>query len=119
MTKEAMIEFAVYTLAGVLGFFGVMFVMGAQGQPLRIVVGAVLLAAAGMLIYLTRVRPRSTTTVQVQKIDLSGDVNLEKLQCKSCKGTLSKKSISVQAGAVLINCEYCGTGYQLEEEPKW
>jgi hypothetical protein len=108
-----------YILAVVIGFFGIMFVVGSQGQLLRVVVGVVLLAAAGALVYLTRVRPEPQQTTLVQKIDLSGDVNLQELKCRSCGGLLSEKSIEVKAGAVFVNCEYCGAAYQLEEEPKW
>ncbi len=75
------------------------------------------MGAAALIIYLTRTKPTQVT--MVQKIDLSGDVNLEELKCKSCGASLSKKSVSVQAGAVFVNCEYCGSAYQIEEEPKW
>lgn len=110
-----------YVLAAALGFFGLVFVVGSQGQWLRIVIGLVLFVAAGALIYLMRVRPQpSQTNVTVtQKIDLSGSVTAKNLTCKNCGGKLTEKSISVKAGAVFINCEFCGTTYQLEEEPKW
>lgn len=108
-----------YLLAAALAFFGLVFIVGSQGQALRLVVGAVLLIAAGALVYLMRVQPRPSQTTIVQKIDLSGNVNLQNLTCKNCGGRLTEKSISVKAGAVFINCEYCGTAYQLEEEPKW
>jgi hypothetical protein len=106
-----------YILSGLLGFFGIMFIVGAQGVPIRFAVGIVLLVAAGALIYLARTQPQPTTLVQ--KIDLSGDVNVQELKCRSCGGTLTEKSVSVKAGAVFVNCEYCGASYQLEEEPKW
>ena len=108
-----------YLLAAVIGFFGIMFVVGAQGQFIRVVVGVVLLAAAAALIYLTRVRPQPGQRTVVQKIDLSGDVNLQEMKCKECGGTLSEESVEVKAGAVFVNCQYCGAAYQLEEEPKW
>jgi hypothetical protein len=108
-----------YLLTPALGFLGLMFVVGAQGQVGRIVVGVVLWLAAGALVYFARTRPATTSTTVVQKIDLSGNVNLEQLKCKSCGGTLSSKSVSVRAGAVFVNCEYCGATYQLEEEPRW
>lgn len=110
-------DIIVYLLAAGLGFFGVMFVVGSQGQLLRVLVGVFLFAGAAVLIYLTKVRPRSTTVVQ--KIDLSGDVSLEGMKCRSCGGALSKKSIQVKAGAVFVDCEYCGAAYQFEEAPKW
>jgi hypothetical protein len=109
-----------YPLAALLGFFGVMFVAsGARGQPLQIVVGVILLAAAVALLWLALQKPKPSVTTVVQKIDLSGDVKLQNLTCRSCGGTLSKESLAVKAGAVFVNCPYCGAAYQIEEEPKW
>ena len=108
-----------YPLAAVLGLLGIMFVVGAQGQAMRIVVGVVLMIGAGALLWLALMRPKEIKHTVVQKIDLSGDVNLQDMDCRSCGGSLSETSISVKAGAVFVNCEYCGAAYQLEEEPKW
>ncbi len=108
-----------YLLSAALALLGLIFVVGAQGQIARIIVGVVLWLAAGALVYFARVRPAAGTTTVVQKIDLSGDVKLQDLKCKACGGTLSSKSIEVKAGAVFVHCEYCGTEYQLEEAPKW
>ncbi len=109
-----------YPLAALLAALGLLFVVsGARGQPYQIVVGMILLAAAGALIWLALQQPKVSTTTVVQKIDLSGDVKLQNLTCRSCGGTLGKESISVKAGAVFVNCQYCGATYQIEEEPKW
>ncbi|MCS7305524.1 MAG: hypothetical protein NZ602_10515 [Thermoguttaceae bacterium] len=106
-----------YVLAGLLVLGGLIFIVGWQGQWARLVVGLVLWAAAGALVVLARMQPAQTTLVQ--KIDLSGDVHLQNLTCRQCGGSLGPKSITIQAGAVFVHCEYCGTAYQLEEEPKW
>jgi len=108
-----------YPLAAVLGLLGLMFVVGAQGQPLRIVVGVILMIAAGAFLWLALRTPAEVKHTVVQKIDLSGDVRLQDLTCRACGGSLSEKSISVKAGAVFVNCEYCGAAYQLEEEAQW
>jgi hypothetical protein len=113
------VEIVTYIIAAVVGFFGLMFVIGAQGQVLRFIVGFVLMAAAGVMIYLTRVRPKHEERTVIQKIDLSGDVDLEQMKCRSCGGTLSKDSLEVRAGAIFVNCPYCGASYQIEEAPKW
>ena len=114
-------QIVAYLSAAALGFLGLVFVVGSQGQLLRVVVGLVLFVAAGALVYLMRVRPQpSQTNVTVtQKIDLSGSVAAKNLTCQNCGGKLTEKSISVKAGAVFINCEFCGTAYQLEESVKW
>ena len=108
-----------YLIAALLGFFGVMFVVGAQGQWITVVVGVILMVGAGGLIYLTQVRPQKTETTMIQKIDLSGDVNLEQMKCRNCGGTLDRDALEVKAGAIFVNCPYCGTTYQIEEAPKW
>lgn len=110
-------KLAAYAIAALIGFLGFMFVAGSQGQIARVLVGLVLFGAAGALIYLVRMRPQETTVVQ--KIDLSGDTSLEHLSCRNCGSQLTEKSITVRAGAVFVNCEFCGTAYQLEEAPKW
>ena len=108
-----------YPLAALLAVYGLISIVGWQGVPLRIVVGVVLLAAAGALIWLALQKPKPSVTTVVQKIDLSGDVNLQDLTCRACGGTLGKDSVAVKAGAVFVNCQYCGAAYQIEEEPKW
>jgi len=113
------VKLIAYPLAALLAVLGLMFVVGAQGQAMRIVVGVVLLAAAGALIWLALQQPKQSTTTIVQKIDLSGDVKLQDLACRACGGTLGKESVAVKAGAVFVNCQYCGATYQIEEEPKW
>jgi hypothetical protein len=108
-----------YPLAAALAFFGVMFVAGSRGNPYSIVVGVILMAAAAVLVLLALLKPKPVETTLIQKVDVSGDVNLEQMKCRSCGGILNKDSISVRAGGIFINCPYCGSAYQLEEAPKW
>jgi Zn finger protein HypA/HybF involved in hydrogenase expression len=112
-------EIVTYIIAAILGFFGFMFIVGSQGQFVRIVVGIILFVAAGVLVYLTRVRPVQKEITHIQKIDLTGDVSLEQMKCRSCGGALSKEHMEVKAGAIFIDCPYCGASYQIEEAPKW
>ncbi len=56
----------------------------------------------------------------VQKIDLAGDTELEKLACQSCGAPLPGSAVKVAGdGSVLITCPYCDTSYQITEQPKW
>lgn len=106
-------------IAGILGLLGLIFIIGNQGEVVRIVVGGVLVVAAGVLIYMIQMRPQVIETRNVQQIDLSGDVSLERLKCQNCASPLDKESIEVKAGAIFVHCPYCGTSYQIEEAPKW
>ncbi|GAB4580400.1 MAG: hypothetical protein Fur0022_31410 [Anaerolineales bacterium] len=110
-----------YLIAAALGFFGLIFIVGNQGMAGRWIIGLVLLLAAGAMIYLARLQPQvvKTEVTVKQEIDLTGDVKLEQMTCNNCGATLSKNSIEVKAGAIFVNCEHCGTSYQIEEAPKW
>lgn len=108
-----------YGIAAILAFLGLIFIVGSQGSLARIVVGGVLLLAAAAFAYITQTKPQPSQTTIVQKIDLSGDVNLEQIKCQNCSGVLDKNSIEIKAGAIFVNCPYCGASYQFEEAPKW
>jgi Zn finger protein HypA/HybF involved in hydrogenase expression len=112
-------KLASYIIAALLAILGFVFLTGAQGQVIRLVIGVVLLVAAGVVIYLFRSKPQVTQNTVVQKIDLSGDVDLETMKCKVCGAPLAKDSLEIKAGAIFITCAHCGSTYQFEEEPKW
>ncbi|HUU56662.1 MAG TPA: hypothetical protein VMW93_04915 [bacterium] len=120
-------------LAIVLIIFGVLWIMastspeagGQAGGRLGVgvclnVLGLLLIAGAGVLMYRSykRYQAEKPQTI-VQQIDLTGDLSLERLKCQSCGATLAKDNIDVKAGAVVVTCPYCGTSYEIEEEPKW
>ena len=106
-----------YAIAALIAFFGVMFLVGSQGSILRVVAGLVFIFGSIVIVYLTRIRPQETT--RIQKIDLSGDVNLEEFRCQSCNAPLNKDDIEIKDGAVFVQCGHCSATYQIEEQPKW
>jgi hypothetical protein len=114
-----------YVVAAILIFFGVLFIWGAfspEGQVGWILIGIITVAVGLGLIAFIRLRePKPAQPPQeiVQKIDLTGDVELEKLKCQNCGAELDKDSITVKEGAIFVSCPYCGTAYQMVEEPKW
>lgn len=56
----------------------------------------------------------------IQQIDLAGDTDLEQMKCQACGASLESKSITVAGdGSVLVSCPYCGSSYQITEQPKW
>ena len=114
-----------YIFAGILVFFGVIFLWGAfspQGSPGWIIIGLILVLIGFGLIWFASRRygkaAESGSNVTLN-IDLPGNVELETLKCQSCGGVLSSENIEMIAGAPVVNCPYCGTSYQITEEPKW
>jgi hypothetical protein len=114
-----------YVISGILIFFGVLFILSAFDtgvDPVGRLVRGVILVGIGLavivVIKMREPKPEQKVVVE-QKIDFSGDIELEKLQCKNCGAELDKKSITLAQGAVIVSCPYCGTSYQMVEEPKW
>jgi hypothetical protein len=112
-----------YIFAAIAIFFGVIFIWGAfspEGQPAWILVGVVsALIGFGVIWFVGRKKASAEDQEVKLQIDLSGDVNLDTLTCKSCGGHLSPDNVSMVAGAPWVSCPFCGTSYQLTEEPKW
>ncbi len=113
-------------------FFGVLFIWSA-GAPgvnsgARLSTGLILIFIGLVFIGITiglavfiyrRLHPAEKKVEITQKVDLSGDVNIEEMKCKKCGAQLSKDSVVLREGAIFVSCPYCGSDYEVEEAPKW
>lgn len=45
-------------------------------------------------------------------------IGLEKFKCEECGAELGKNDIAAREGLTFISCSYCGSTYQLVEDPK-
>jgi predicted RNA-binding Zn-ribbon protein involved in translation (DUF1610 family) len=115
-----------YIAAGILLLFGVLFLLSAFSAEAaspggRLLVGGLLVLVGLGIIVAVRLRepkPKQEVVIK-QQVDVSGDVEMAALKCKSCGSQLDKNAISVKEGAVIVTCPYCGATYQIVEEPKW
>ena len=85
----------------------------------RLVIGAVLLGAGGVMIYLARMRPTVEQVTVQHTLDAPGELKIKEMRCKQCSGALSRDNMKVAEGGVTVSCPYCGSNYQIEEAPKW
>jgi len=97
---------------------------GAQGVTgigsTGIVIGVVALIAGGALLFVAARKTKQETAQNItMKVDLPGDTKIEAMKCRSCGGALSADNIKLVNGAPVVTCPYCGSVYQLTEEPKW
>ena len=115
-----------YIVAGILLFFGVLWLLSAFSASTpnpggRLLVGGLLVVLGLGIVVAVRLRepkPKQEITIR-QQIDVGGDVNMEALKCQSCGAQLDKSAISTAEGAVVVSCPFCGATYQIVEEPKW
>lgn len=115
-----------YVVAALLLLFGVLFLLaafssGAASPGGRLAVGAILVALGLGIIVAIRLRqpkPKQEVVIK-QQIDIGGEVAMESLKCEKCGGELDKSAIGVVQGAIMVTCPWCGSNYQIVEEPKW
>jgi DNA-directed RNA polymerase subunit RPC12/RpoP len=112
-----------YIVAAILIFFGVLFIWATfspDGNIGWLLIGVISVVIGLALIWLARKQQPSAEAGDVTlKIDLPADVQLDKFQCTNCGGDLTMDNVKMVAGAPTVNCPYCGTTYQLKEQPKW
>lgn len=83
-------------------------------------VGVLFLAGGAGLVYAAQRGGKTEVVQQVtMQVDLPGETKIEQMKCRSCGGSLKAENIKLLAGAPTVECPYCGTTYQLTEEPKW
>ena len=97
---------------------------GAQGVTgigsAGIVLGAIALVGGIIMVIIAARKTRQETAQNVTlKVDLPGETKVEQMKCKSCGGALTTDNIKMVNGAPMVTCPFCGTVYQLTEEPKW
>ena len=113
-----------YIVSAILVFFGVLFIRGAfspNGSPGWILIGLISVGIGLVIIFfISRRKAQAGNGDNVTlNIELPGNVKMDTLKCNSCGGTLKPENIQMVAGAPVVTCPFCGTTYQLTEEPKW
>ena len=113
-----------YIAAAILIFIGVMFLWAGPGRDSSyIMIGIVsVLIGFGLIFLGFKMRPAPEPVAgagTTLTIDLPGEVKIESMKCQKCGGTLSSENVQMVAGAPVVTCPFCGSIYQLTEEPKW
>ncbi|HHY87870.1 MAG TPA: hypothetical protein GYA06_02960 [Chloroflexi bacterium] len=112
-----------FIVAALLILFGALMVLGATDQAGQIIwlpIGLVfILIGLVIIFFVARKPPQVVETNVTYQVDLPANVNMDTLKCESCGGVLSKDDIKMVSGAPVVTCPYCGTVYQITEEPKW
>ena len=97
---------------------------GAQGVTgigsAGMLIGTIALIGGIALIVLAVRKTKQDTAQNVTyKVDLPANTKVEQMTCKNCGGALKPENIKMVMGAPMVECPFCGTSYQLTEEPKW
>jgi predicted Zn finger-like uncharacterized protein len=106
--------------AAVLFFFAIVFALAAsvQAASTRLVTSGLLFSIGLAIIigiyYITR-KPKTV----IQRLEVSGQMQAAAIKCPNCSASIDAKEIKIVSGVPYVKCPYCGTTFEVTEEPKW
>jgi predicted Zn finger-like uncharacterized protein len=106
--------------AVILFFFAIVFALAAsvQATASRLITSGLLfiigLAVIIVVYYMTR-KPKTI----VQQLEISGQMKGAAIKCPNCGASIDANQIKIVSGVPYVTCPYCGTTFEVTEEPKW
>jgi predicted Zn finger-like uncharacterized protein len=104
----------------ILFFFAVIFALAAsvQATSARLATSGILFIIGLAIIvgiYYATLKPKTV----IQRLEVSGEMKAAAIKCPNCGGSISADQIKINAGVPYVKCPYCGTTFEVSEEPKW
>jgi Zn finger protein HypA/HybF involved in hydrogenase expression len=109
----------------VLFFFAVIFALSSAASTVSTQTAQMRLIISGMLfiiglaiivgIYYTTRKPQTV----IQQLEVSGQMKAASIKCPHCGGSVDANQIKIVSGVPYATCPYCGTTFEVTEEPKW
>ena len=106
--------------AVILFFFAIVLALAAsvQATTSRLITSGLLfiigLAVIVVVYYMTR-KPKTI----VQQLEISGQMKGAAIKCPNCGASIDANQIKIVSGVPYVTCPYCGTTFEVTEEPKW
>jgi predicted Zn finger-like uncharacterized protein len=109
----------------ILFFFAVIFALASsyptltpQAAQTRLLTSLVLFIVGLTVIagiYLTTRKPKTV----IQQLEVSGIMKAAQIKCPNCGASIDSNQIRIVSGVPYAKCPYCGTTFEVAEEPKW
>lgn len=109
----------------ILLFFSVIFALASSASTVTAQVAQTRLAISGMLfiigiaivvgIYYTTRKPKTI----IQRLEVSGHMKAVPIKCPNCSASIDTNRIKIVSSVPYATCPYCGTTFEVTEEPKW
>jgi DNA-directed RNA polymerase subunit RPC12/RpoP len=107
-------------VAAICFFFAIIFGLASsvQATTSRLAVSGILFLIGVALIAVVWYMNRKPKTI-VQRLEISGQMKAAQIKCPNCGGSVDANQIQITQGVPYAKCPYCGTTFEVTEEPKW
>ena len=115
MVKGAL-KWVLYIVAAGLVGLGILFIMAAYADTMRLIEGLIFLGVALIIAFFARERK----PIEIKKtIRVTGPVKVKEINCPKCSATLNPDKLQIIDGKPYLTCDYCGNKFEMTEEPTW
>jgi membrane protease YdiL (CAAX protease family) len=102
----------------VLFFFSVIFALASAYDPQRLITSALLFIIGIAIVFGIYYTTRKPKTV-IQRLEVSGQMKATSIKCPNCGASVDANLIKIVSGVPYATCPYCGTTFEVTEDPKW
>jgi DNA-directed RNA polymerase subunit RPC12/RpoP len=101
----------------ILFFFAIVFALAASVQETltRLAISGLLFVMGIAIVYYITRKPKTV----IQRLEVSGQMKAASIKCPNCGASVEASSIKIVSGVPYATCPYCGTTFEVTEEPKW
>ena len=101
----------------VLFLFALLFALAASVQETltRLAVSGLLFVIGIAIAYYITRKPKTI----IQRLEVSGQMKAASIKCPNCGASVDVNQIKIVSGVPYATCPYCGTTFEVTEEPKW
>jgi DNA-directed RNA polymerase subunit RPC12/RpoP len=113
---KGVLKWILYLAAAGLAILGILFIMAAYADILRLIEGVIFLAVALMIAYFSRERK----PIEIKKtVTVTGPIKVKEIRCPQCSAILNPDTVQVIDGKPYLTCDYCRNKFEITEEPTW
>ena len=115
MAKGAL-KWVLYIVAAGLIGLGILFIMAAYADTLRLIEGVIFIIVALIIAFFAREKK----PIEIKKtLQVTGPIKVKEINCPNCSALLNPDNLQVIDGKPYMTCDYCGNKFEMTEEPTW
>ena len=105
-------------VVAILFFFSVIFALASTYDSQRLITSVLLFIIGVAIVFGIYYTTRKPKTV-IQRLEVSGRMKAASIKCPNCGASVDANQIKIVSGVPYATCPYCGTTFEVTEEPKW
>jgi hypothetical protein len=99
-----------YLAALVLGGLGVLYLMAAYYEPMRLMVGSIFMIVALLIVFFARERKPPGIS---HKVPVLGPLQVKEVKCPNCGAVLDANKTQLREGVPMTTCQYRGKTFEV------